>query len=343
MNLINIRTPYSIIITDITVNSKVELFLWNNGTAEPTVPTYTFSSKIPSALNNSAEYNISNECKEFINFPQTLGLFPDTVETDYGSGYCQVKVNRYRDENLLDTTYYTAVDGYNFYNQNVNHILNGDALVLSDNIEQDIPLSFNYQSYINVIYENITEEINEGKVMYNNKRDEEINVFFDIQLGIYVYAIPLYNSNMEEYNYTITIYNSGSPIFTKKINQICETKYTPMLVQFINRFGGWENIYCFKAKEDSIQVKATEFKTNFGESKVFNKNGERAIRVNTGWVNEDMKILIEQLYLSETIFLDGVSVSLKNKTTVLKKEIKERNINYTFEFDYNYSIINDTN
>lgn len=343
MNLINIRTPYSIIITDILVNSKVELFLWNNGTAEPTVPTYTFSSKIPSALNNVAEYNISNECKEFINFPQNLSLSPDTVEVDYAWGYCQVKVNRYRDEYLLSTTYYTAVDGYNFYNQNVNHLFSGDALVLSDNIEQDIPLSFNYQSYISVIYDNNSNEKLNGIVTYANDNGDTA-IEFVIQTGIFVYAIPLYHSKIGEYNYTVIIYDiSNNPIFTKKINQICETKYTPMLVQFINRFGGWENIYCFKAKEDSIQVKATEFKTNFGESKVFNKNGERAIRVNTGWVNEDMKILIEQLYLSETIFLDGVSVSLKNKTTVLKKEIKERNINYTFEFDYNYSIINDTN
>jgi hypothetical protein len=70
-------------------------------------------------------------------------------------------------------------------------------------------------------------------------------------------------------------------------------------------------------------------------------NGKKSIKVNTGFVEETTNTLVEQLYLSETVTLDGLPVLLKGKATVLKQAIKEKNINYTFEFDYNFNLIND--
>jgi hypothetical protein len=45
--------------------------------------------------------------------------------------------------------------------------------------------------------------------------------------------------------------------------------------------------------------------------------------------------------LSETVLLDNKPVNVKTKSTALKTRLKDKNINYTIEFDYSYNLIND--
>jgi hypothetical protein len=51
MKKIFIRSPYFIEINELLQTSaKIEIFLWNKGTSEPTTPNYILSKEIPSVI-----------------------------------------------------------------------------------------------------------------------------------------------------------------------------------------------------------------------------------------------------------------------------------------------------
>lgn len=126
-----VRSPYIISIDEASqIGSKVEIFLWNNGTTEPTTPQYTLSKLIPSTTNTDTSYDISPYVREYIS-----NRIPDSPsELSYGftelnySAYCNVKVKRYKligsTYTLLDTTTYYAFDGYTYYEDGYNYAHN---------------------------------------------------------------------------------------------------------------------------------------------------------------------------------------------------------------------------
>ena len=85
---------------------------------------------------------------------------------------------------------------------------------------------------------------------------------------------------------------------------------------------------------------AVDYNTSRAQTKSFNINGSKNIRLNTGWVPENYSELIQDLLLSETILLDGVPVEVKTTATDLKTSLKDRNINYEIEFTYGFNLIN---
>jgi hypothetical protein len=68
MKKIFIRSPYFIEIDEAaqTTGAKIEIFLWNKGTTEPTTPNYTLSKNIASTSQTLISWNVANYAKEFI-------------------------------------------------------------------------------------------------------------------------------------------------------------------------------------------------------------------------------------------------------------------------------------
>jgi hypothetical protein len=138
-------------------------------------------------------------------------------------------------------------------------------------------------------------------------------------------------------------------LYTLFAEPVCETKYTPVICSFINRFGGWEYITFFKAKSETYDVKskdysllpdALDYNPLRGQKQKFNFTGTKAVKLNTGWVDETMSDIIEQLFNSETILLDNVSAILKSSNFQIKTHLKDRVINYELDFEYNFNTIN---
>lgn len=132
-----VRSPYIVSIDEASqIGSKVEIFLWNNGTTEPTTPQYTLSKLIPSTTNTNTSYDISPYVREYIS-----NRMPDSPsELSYGftelntAAYCNVKVKRYKligsTYTLLDTTSYFALDGYTYYEDGYNYNYSNENYLL---------------------------------------------------------------------------------------------------------------------------------------------------------------------------------------------------------------------
>jgi hypothetical protein len=368
MKVIFVRSPYFIEVDEASqVESKIELFIWRKGETEPATATYTLSKKAASTTQTNNIYNISNYVKEFINIISTSNsIFGE----ENNNNWCYVKIKRYYSTTannptptLLDTTTYVATNGYTNYLDGYNNSID-DTFIPINLFQQnkvykyyesgitDFPYLTFFIDYINdadvyeVKYYNFdSPPLEEGGIFLSGSPEEE-----------YLYKIPI---RPDDINFIdgnkIEILKNDTVIATYIFKAECETKYKPIRVNYINKLGAWDYITFFKARTENWEVKNKEYQLlpndiNYnalrGESKAFNYEAKKSIKLNTGWVEEYYNELIKDLMVSETILLYDYEtetqkpVKLKTMTTDLKTSLQDKMINYQIEFEYNYNQIN---
>jgi len=369
MNLVRVRSPFLITVAETgQIGSKIELFIWNQGTAEPISATYIFSKTIASTSQITNVYNVSNYVKEYIdNTTNNDASYADAMSNN---DWCYFRVKRYK---LVGSTYtelsnilYVGVNGYTQY---------------SDGKQNSETTLLKYLSYNNSkkYYPDSTFSVGDvwqgvealGTFSFIVEKTaiqtctvtySQINniPYFSENLGngvagIFAFEVPntyVVNGGIiyaDGTKVTVTLSGIGTTI-NQFTYPICESKYTPVRCNFINRYGGWETLWFFKAQTNSISVKGTNYKltqsstsysTVIGQYQSFNINGRKTIKLNTGWVDENYLLFIQDILLSETILLDNIPVTVKTQSTDLKTNLKDKNINYEIEFEYAYNLIND--
>ena len=370
MKVVKVRSPFIIEVNEAgQIGSKIELSIWN-GTSYPTsgVGFYSLSKAIPSATQISTYYNVSNYVKEFIdnikaNYTNYVG------NTEQSNEWTRFQIKRYKlvgsTYTLLDTNEYVGVNGFSGYSDgyqnpsDIKMLLLGNANINNYYYSQSTYPNTNIQ-YFNLIVDKPTATTTLVYIKYERIDGTvySLTVSFGVgNTGILNPTIPIsivkVNANfINGCKVTITYTPvTGSPIenifYTYPIE---ECKYTPVLCDFINRYGGWQTITFFKQQTNTIAVKGTDYKltqsainynTSIGQFKTFNTNGKQTVKLNTGFVDENYSELITDLLLSETVLLDGKPVTVKTQGSDLKTSLKDRLINYELDFEYAYNLIND--
>jgi len=131
------------------------------------------------------------------------------------------------------------------------------------------------------------------------------------------------------------------------------SKYTPVRLTFVNRYGVKE-IFWFNGKNsESANIKGSTFERDItveGEYLIendpmpaFNVNGKRSIKVATGFMIEGMAEVIKQIMLSEQCWLGEsgheVAVHPTARNYTKKTVANDRLINYSMTFEYSADII----
>jgi hypothetical protein len=142
---------------------------------------------------------------------------------------------------------------------------------------------------------------------------------------------------------------------TIKVNRICEPKYSPIKITFVNKFGALQDIWFFKKTLETINVQKDTYKRNIlnsiGQYSVFkhsqdvlNTTAREVFTSNTGFVSELMNESFKELMLSERVWatIQGIvhPVLIKNSQLQYKTSLNDKLINYTIEFEYAYDVIN---
>lgn len=150
-------------------------------------------------------------------------------------------------------------------------------------------------------------------------------------------------------HYYIQFENEITEIAATNVEETCELILEPQKVQFVNRYGGLDFIWFFKMRTDSITTEAKEYKllqpnlnydTTIGQNAKYNFNGKQSVRMNTGFVNENYNELIQDLMLSEKVWINSIPAIVKSTGTEFKTQIRNKNINYEIEFEYAFDLIN---
>ena len=153
--------------------------------------------------------------------------------------------------------------------------------------------------------------------------------------------------------YDVILKNTGDEtIASVRYYLVCEPKYTPYQIAFINRFGVADFITFFKRSDergtftqDSYQKSIyndgfTTPSLEVGKYNSFNVNSRNSLTLNTGFVDQDYDETIKDILMSEYVaVLDGsnwVSVVPDRGSIEYQKHVNQKLINYTLTFTYGF-------
>lgn len=163
----------------------------------------------------------------------------------------------------------------------------------------------------------------------------------------------------------------------RKLNVLCETKYSPVQLAYISKYGTWNYATFFKRSEETINATSQQYRAITGNAnsgawsyglhnpvyKKYNTNAKRQLTINSGFVSEEFKEVMEQIVLSEYVLVvtqeassvtksgstysytsNNGTVAANVSTTSLtkRKSVNEKLINYSLELEYAFDEINST-
>jgi hypothetical protein len=334
--IVRARSPYIIFINKAGQTSgKLELRIWKKGETKPTLPTYSFTKSIPSATQTLLRFNISPYLKDFISNKL------NDVNTWYCNFECRLFSNNV--ELTAQKVEGIAVNGYTSYVDGMNYTIaeNDFTPMFNPSIKRQLNKKIGSILHLFKInnlgyYERLT---NSGGAIIG----VDIKYFtdFDNIKGLY---------NVELFGQYCNINDNDDALQLVIINEeTCEPILEPQLVQFVNRYGGLDFIWFFKMRTDSISTESKDYKllqpvnsydTTIGQNAKYNFNGKQSIKMNTGFVNENYNELIQDLMLSEKVWINSIPAIVKSTGTEFKTQIRNKNINYEIEFEYAFDLIN---
>lgn len=139
------------------------------------------------------------------------------------------------------------------------------------------------------------------------------------------------------------------------IRRICDPKYSPIKITFVNKFGALQDIYFDKKSTRSMSTEKDMYKSNIRTftgtyqttnhvHKTLRANGKESVTANTGFVCESMNEPFKQLMLSEQVWAttgDTIRpINITSSNLSFKTSVNDKLINYTIEFEYAFDSIN---
>jgi len=351
------RSPFIIEVNEVGQSgSKVELYIYPNGTTPPTSPTYTLQKLIPASNNTQTLYNVSPYLLEAINHNNFVNNYATDNALLGTEQYTMVQIKRYKllvtSYVLLDTFTYQAFDGYGYYSEGMNpmqlenyHLNEQNYFYWADanNNPSVNPLerAGTFTAYLSTGYTVQYEQLQTGLTHSYTIASSNVYNIYRVRPAYYL------TGNI------LRIKLGSAVVWESTFYPIEECLYEPVVIDFINKFGAWQREFMFKASYESLATTATEFNLmqefsspfasydpDLNQRQTFNTNGIISYRTNTGWVDETFSNNLQQLLLSERILLNGMPVKMKTKEFEKQKNINTKQINYPLEFESSTDLIN---
>ena len=235
---------------------------------------------------------------------------------------------------------YLALDGYGYFEDEINPQLSTNALYSSNNMYLPEGTAGKFPIFSEgvgkVIIDSVTTEITDS-----TNSNQKIQYL----------TIPANSNSIEIYDI-----DDATLLKTVTVNNVCEPKFTPYKVTFINKLGALQDLYFFKKSTETFSVTDEKYKRNnivastisyntySGQQQRQNVNGTTSLSLNTGYVKEDFNSAIEELFLSENAWIrfEGKTLPIiaKTKSYTEKTVLNDRLINHTVDFDFAFNKIN---
>lgn len=352
------RSPHIVSVNDVSqTGSKVELYIYDGASTPPAQPTYTLSKLIPATGVTENLYNISPYLKEYLKH-KVNGMNYNTVNdfTEFDE-YTYVE---YRTYNLIGGTYYLdqtvtarCYDGYGYFEELTN-VDRGDILLGDGTKHYYWYDSTNTPASIGAHRAGIVTAFmdRDWSVYRQNLLTGASQIDIYSLAGVYdlFRVFPLYYSagNLMQIYDDLNVLQWEATFIPKE-----ECRYEPMTIDFLNKFGGWQREFFFKASQELLDVTNTTYNLMMsdvypmtlseGQRGVFNANGIRRYIMNTGWVDESYGDTMQELLLSErVIWVYGtkrIPVKVNTKSINKQKNINNKTINYQIEIELAFDVI----
>ena len=139
------------------------------------------------------------------------------------------------------------------------------------------------------------------------------------------------------------------------IKRFCDPLFTPVKVTFVNKLGALQDLWFDKKSVRSYTSTSESFKRNIiglngdynttrHQTYSTNFSATESITLNTGFVDEGIDAVINEMILSVGIWatIDGtiIPVTIKTKSQTRKTQLNDSLINYTIDFDFAFDSLN---
>ena len=154
--------------------------------------------------------------------------------------------------------------------------------------------------------------------------------------------------------------NANVKDITVDVTILDECKYEPKKVTFVNKYGALQDMYFFKKSVKKMNIKKESYKSNILNSsnsysrsnhvyKDFNVVGKELVTLSSGFLSEEYNEVFKQMMLSEKVWVTNINddgeqvlpINVKTSNITYKTSLNDSLVEYTFDFDNSFNVIND--
>lgn len=270
------------------------------------------------------------------------------VATD-GYGYFEEGINPDFDKGLM----MTPATLYRVNDRSVNipvsaETTNSVAFRLNGQTVSSVSISDNDNSNQKIQY--IASDTNSTADSYKERVLEDGGIFeYNRCLEAFEEAVDIGAVDEVWVNYTK---DGLSKTHILKVKTFDCSKYEPIRVTFVNKFGAFQDLYFTRRNNESVNVKSDAFKasvldfTNFTydtsahQQRTLNLVGNESIVLNTDYIDESCNEHIRQLMLSEQVWMTRltdeekiVPLKLRTQSLQMKTRVNDKLVQYSLEFE----------
>ena len=323
---------------------KAELYIFRNGQAVPTSPTYTLEKTIPTTT-TYASFNVSDFARSNISYKKHVDVTTVTdadVDT-YTHMYVKIYINGVfqTGDSASYTHEFTCTNGFGYssegFNPTIDKPMEGGTYHYHDTDNAGSIYVYNPQDLTSGDYYIRWSDL--GSVT-------TITTITDFEINQCPAVHPSFIANGNK----VEVFRLTTKVFEATFEPKCEKMYTPVKVDFVNKQGFWQRVFFFKNSEENISIDSKNYQSKqddpefnyFDKSETdFNINGREFITLNTGFVDEDFFEIVKQIALSEYIVIDETHTVLIDSKEIKKQtHLTEKTINYKMKFKHSHNTIN---
>ena len=370
---------------------KLEIYAWTGDKdVRPASPTYTidrtsgFVDAFPTADIAPILENEFNQRVSKLDTDDLVTMSPDAllwVEVDYDIEYLD-------DPNVVNdtgtTTRFLVTDGYSKFTDGSNKDL-GQAILIEDQDKYFYEFdTYNMPIYLGDVGSSYQTDVVKIKLVGSDATTEEIVVTNqageDAEDRVLLFPVGIPNLSNYLFNEGLTglteprlldwwdvqiLDSSDAVVDSRRFYNQCEPKFTPIQLQYINRYGMWDTMTFFKRSDTDLDVSKESYRSVIGSASAsgytwgtqargirsYNEEMSKKITMNTGFIEEVSNENIEQLLMSPyvvmtinrattrvqdtyTISQDFRAVNVLTDSLRLQKHINEKTINYTIQVEF---------
>jgi hypothetical protein len=332
------------VLTQARLDVKVYTGGYTSG--RPASPTYTII-KNPLEGENNVHFEVAE-------------LFKDYVEPSFNNDYNTISTGVWVYWEILktfeDLTTETQVgfglglQGYGYFSDGINPELgtgkqmDNAKIYIPEGEHITIPIFKGTGGVTNITsYKNGSVVSSDGYSIIDTPTDEQPS------------DLIAYFRDNNDIDYAV-ITKEDSSTETIYVNKICSPKYSPYKVSFLNRYGVVQDLWFFNKRTDSINITKEKYRRNtvgvnanttpyYALNKATDlileiKSGKKTT-LNTGFVDEEYTETIQQLLLSENVWIteggQAYPIIPQNQEFAYKNRLNDKLINFSVEFAYAYN------
>ena len=382
---INVRSPFFIKATPSsgTISKAVlslfvydGIFTTNKGSAVYTV------EKTPLTGNNFVVFEISELVRDYLDI-EFSGDYESTSSPEIDPVRwveADIVITKTDASTENANSDYVAFDGYGYFEEEVNPELSRTLLQSNktifrvDDFNTRVPVFTEDTSSVSFLNNNeVVRTVAISSSTNTNAQVKYVDVFGNDQLDTYKERVLADggtfedNTLLDDFLDSIDagevdeVYiNSASGTEVLKVKTFSCSKYEPVKITFVNKFGVLQDLFFTLKSVESTEVTSENYKRSiFSEStlsyktyqhqkQLFQTNGNDRIVLNTDYLNDDNNQVIEELMLSEQHWMTRITdaqelitpVIPRTKSVTYKTSVNDRLTQYTIEFDMAFDKIN---